>query len=63
MRCVESVYTVRNTISAVGALSMWCEEKVCIMRNVTSAVQREKVCGIWNGRICKQKAVQCEEKV
>ena len=33
------------------------------MRNVTSAVQSEKVCGIWKCCIGKQNVVQCEEKV
>ena len=39
--CVERVYTIRRATSAVGGLSVWCEEKVSIMRKVTSAVQRE----------------------
>ena len=38
------MYSIRMTTSAAGGEGVWVEYKVCSIRNVTSAVQVEKVC-------------------
>ena len=44
VQCDESMYRVRGATPAVREQSVWCEDKVCSIRNVTSAVLGEKVC-------------------
>ena len=44
VQCEERVYSVRTAAYAVGGEGIWFEEKVGSIRNVTSAVQEEKVC-------------------
>ena len=43
VQCEERVYSVRTAAYAVGQ-GVWCEEKICCIRNVTSEVRVEKVC-------------------
>ena len=38
---------------------MSSEEKVCIIKNVTSAVHRERVCSTRRGSICSRKRKLC----
>ena len=38
------MYSIRRVASAVGGQGVWCEEKICSIRNVTSEVRVEKVC-------------------
>ena len=38
------MYSVKMARYAVGGEGVWFEEKVSSIRNVTSAVQEEKVC-------------------
>ena len=38
---------------------MWCEQKVCSTRNVTSAVRVEKACSTKRVRICSIKESLC----
>ena len=44
VRCEERMYSVRTATYAVGGQGVWFEEKVGSIRNLTSAVQEEKVC-------------------
>ena len=55
---------MRRATFSVGGQGVWCEEKVCIIRDVTFAVQGEK-CAVHRGSHLqyKQKVVQCEETV
>ena len=38
VKCEERVYSIRKATSAVGGQGVWCEEKACNKRIVTSAV-------------------------
>ena len=43
---------------------MWCEEKFCSIKNVTSAVSGEKFAAPGGSHLqYKKKVVQCEERV
>ena len=42
--CEEKVYKIRRAASAVGKQDVWCEENLCIIRNVAIEVVGEKVC-------------------
>ena len=44
VQCKERVCSVRTATFAVGREGVWFEEKVSSVRNVTSAMQEEKVC-------------------
>ena len=39
------MYSIRKATSAVGQQGVWCDEKLCVIRNVRISVQEEKVCG------------------
>ena len=42
MKCDVRVYSIRRATSVAVEQGLWCEEKVCSIRNVTSAVRGEK---------------------
>ena len=42
--CSVRTKCIRRATSAVGGQCVWCEQKVCSIRNVTASVQGEKVC-------------------
>ena len=64
MQCEYRLYSIRRVTHAVEKQAAWCEEKVCSIRNVTSAVpgvlclqyQEKVVC-------CEDKVVKCEKRV
>ena len=37
------MYSIRRVASAVGRQGVWCEEKICSIRDVTSEIRVEKV--------------------
>ena len=59
------MYSIRKVTSTVGGQGVCCEEKVCSIKNVTSAVAGEK-CVVPRGSShlqYKEKVVQCKERV
>ena len=38
------MYSIRKAIFVVGRQGVWCEEKLCVIRNVAISVRGEKVC-------------------
>ena len=44
VHCEEKGYSIRRAASAVGKQDVWCEENLCIIRNVAIEVVGEKVC-------------------
>ena len=43
MRCDYRVYSIRSATSVIAGEGVWCEQKVCSIKNVKFAVQIEKV--------------------
>ena len=54
MQCEESVYRVKGATPAVREQGVWCEDKVCSVRNATSAVPG-------GSHLQYEKVAQCEE--
>ena len=44
MQCEERVYSIRRATSAVVEQGVWCQEKVCSIRNFIPEVRQKKMC-------------------